>query len=860
VSGDGASSIVSAARSGSPGGVIALACGEQLVADLQGTRQLRRERRRYGALAFAIVAACIVLACAPAFSQVSPVGAPNEMHFPARNKPPASPPVKPNTPMLVQADEIKYDYANDTVAAVGHVQIYYGGSTIEADQVIYDEKTKRLRAEGNARLTEANGRITYGQVINLTDDYRDGFVDSLHVEGPDDTHYAAARADRSQGNYTVLQNGVYTACEPCKENPQKPAEWQVKAERIIHSDSEKMLYFENATIDFFGLPVAYFPFLSAPDTTVKRKSGFLFPTIGTNSAYGESITTPYYFNLAPNYDLTLSPTYTTKQGFLLSGEWNQRLINGSYSIKAAGIFQQDPSYFASEYGAGSAETKSFRGTVLTAGQFDITPQWVWGWTGVLVTDPTFINDYSLGQFNGSNLDPFHTGTSETSEGISQLYLAGRGDRSYFDLRSIYYTGYSELDNQKQLPIVAPVLDYARTLPEQVMGGELSYKINVTSLTRQEASYDPITAAAANGICANGTAETADPALLNKANCLLRGIPGAYTRGSAEVDWRRTITTANGQMFTPFFQLRGDVASVDVDNQPGVSNYIAPGDHELARVMPVAGLEYRYPLIDVEPWGTQTIEPIGQLILRPNESNIGQFPNEDAQSLNFDDTDLFSVNKFSGWDRVEGGGRLNAGAQYTAQFNQAGSLNALFGQSYQLYGVNSYAVGDMTNTGLDSGLNTNISDYVGRVSYQPNSTYMFLARARFDEATLAMQRLELETRANFDRWGVNFLYGDYAAQPDLGFLTRREGFLAGTSYKVTANWVVLASAGYDLVAHQFNQTRLGVGYVDDCLMVAVNYFTGYAYNGTATPVQNSGFNVSLSLRTLGPDVLAQSGAY
>ena len=121
------------------------------------------------------------------------------------------------------------------------------------------------------------------------------------------------------------------------------------------------------------------------------------------------------------------------------------------------------------------------------------------------------------------------------------------------------------------------------------------------------------------------AETADTALLNKSNCLLRGIPGDYSRASAEVDWKRTIVTGDGQMFTPFFQLRGDVASLDVDNQPGVSNYIAPGEHELSRIMPVAGLEYRYPLIDVEPWGTQTIEPIAQLILRPNESSIGSFP-------------------------------------------------------------------------------------------------------------------------------------------------------------------------------------------------------------------------------------------
>ncbi len=285
--------------------------------------------------------------------------------------------------MLVQADQIKYDYPNNSVAAVGNVQIYFRGSTIEADQVTYDQKNKRLIAEGNARLTEPDGHITYGQVINLTDDYRDGFVDSLRVESADDTRFAAERADRTQGNFTVLQNGVYTACEPCKDDPNKPPLWQVHAARIIHDQGEKMLYFEDATIDFFGLPMAYFPFMSTPDPTVKRKSGFLYPILSYGKATGYSIETPYYFALAPDYDLTIYPRYMTQQGLLMEGEWNQRLVNGSYSIHAAGIFQQDPGFFASEYGAGTEATKNFRGSILTAGQFDITDRWVWGWTGVL---------------------------------------------------------------------------------------------------------------------------------------------------------------------------------------------------------------------------------------------------------------------------------------------------------------------------------------------------------------------------------------------------------------------------------------------------------------------------------------------
>ena len=122
--------------------------------------------------------------------------------------------------------------------------------------VIYDQKTKRLHAEGNVRLTEPDGKITYGEIIDLSDDFRDGFVDSLRARHPDQTRMAAARADRTDGNFTVFQNGVYTACEPCKDDPKKPPLWQVKAARIIHDQGEKMIYFENARLEFFGVPLA----------------------------------------------------------------------------------------------------------------------------------------------------------------------------------------------------------------------------------------------------------------------------------------------------------------------------------------------------------------------------------------------------------------------------------------------------------------------------------------------------------------------------------------------------------------------------------------------------------------------------
>ena len=213
--------------------------------------------------------------------------------------------------MLVQAVEVDYDYNNSRVSAVGNVQMFYNGTSVEADKVIYDQKTKRLHAEGNIRMTDADGKITYANIMDLSDDYRDGFVDSLRVDTADATRMAATRADRSSGNYTVFENGVYTACAPCKDDPKKPPLWQVKGARIIHDQTDKMLYFENAQLEFFGVPMAYMPYFSTPDPTVKRKTGFLMPGFSETSTYGYGVEIPFYWAIAPDYDATFNPRITS---------------------------------------------------------------------------------------------------------------------------------------------------------------------------------------------------------------------------------------------------------------------------------------------------------------------------------------------------------------------------------------------------------------------------------------------------------------------------------------------------------------------------------------------------------------------
>jgi LPS-assembly protein len=802
---------------------------------------LRRHRVAVSAI---LLLGAGVLACAPpAFA-----AAPGSFKFNQR------PPVekKPKDPnaakgqMLVQALEINYDYNNNRVAAVGNVQIYFNGSTLEADKVIYDQKTKRLHAEGNVRLTEADGKVVNANALDLSDDYRDGFVDSLRLNTPDDTRMSASRADRTNGDITVFQSGTYTACAPCREHPERPPLWQVKAARIIHNKTEQMLYFEDSSIEFFGHPIAYMPYFSTPDPTVKRKTGFLMPWFGSGSATGFSVEAPFYWAIAPNYDLTISPRITTKQGLLGQFDFRQRLINGSYEIRGYGIDQLKPDEFAGQVG-----DRKFRGGFDTAGQFALNNQWAWGWNGIYATDNRFFSDYKLAAFK----NPLSSFLLTPTEGISQAYLTGVGNRSYFDIRSIYYFGFNAYDVQSQIPVVAPVIDYNNVLNRNVLGGEFSYKGNFVNLTRGQANFDGISQAAQT----QAIAQVGNPALcLNSAdpnarnNCLLRGVPGDYTRLSGEADWRRSFIDPFGQIFTPFASVRADLINANVYNQPGVANFIDPGDHQLARIMPTIGLEYRYPFINVQPWGTTTIEPIAQVIIRPNEQAAGRLPNEDAQSLTFDDTNLFSVNKFSGWDRVEGGGRANVGVQATTQFDRGGSINVLFGQSYQLYGLNSYTVQSLTNTGIDSGLDKPASDYVGRIAYAPNKIFSLTTRFRLDEATLDVKRFEEEAKANFDRWSVSLLYGKYAPQPELGFLTERQGLLGTGSFKIAANWQLSGGLRYDLANNKVNQYIVGAGYVDDCFIAALNYVTDYDYTtiGTTTPVTDHRIMFQLGLRTIG----------
>ncbi|QIB32514.1 LPS-assembly protein LptD [Ancylobacter pratisalsi] len=740
----------------------------------------------------------------------------------------------PNAKMLVTADELVYDYTRNEVIADGNVQIYYDGAVLEARRVIYDRANNRLKAEGGVRLKDQTGQVISAESLDLSQQFTDGFVNSLRIDTPDNMHFTAARADRSGGDTTVLTSGAYTPCEPCKDNPEKPPLWQVKAARIIHKEKEQMIYFESARLEFFGVPIAWVPYMSAPDPTVKRKSGFLMPKFINTSEIGYGATVPYFWNIAPNMDVTFSPLFVSKQGVMLDAEFRQRLDTGVYSIRAAGIDQLDKDEFLDQPGY-----RDLRGMLETHGRFNINQQWYWGWDGWLTSDETFMEDYNL--INDA-----------TREVVSQLYLVGQGDRSYFDARAQYFTGLTAYDNQDQLPVIAPVIDYSKTLGDSIFGGEFSYDFNFTSLTRNEVDLRATSAAYTVASGYEGPANEcdltkvgADPAT-RRQDCLMRGMAGTYTRLSGEANWRRTVIDDAGQVWTPFLNVRVDVASVQADAED--LPWLPSEDESLVRAMPAVGLEYRYPFMSVHSWGTQTIEPIAQIIARPDESDIGSFPNEDAQSLMFDDTNLFEINKYSGYDRVEGGGRANVGIQYTANFNDGGQINALFGQSYQIFGKNSYAYVDMANTGAESGLDQDVSDYVARLYYAPTSNLSLVNRFRFSEEDWTVERYELEGSAVIDKLMLTATYGLYAAQPELGYYEQREGLLGTGTLKINQNWSVLGAARYNLQQDEVDYTLFGISYADECFGLTLSYKSDYTESGNRDRVDT--VLLTVSLRTLG----------
>jgi LPS-assembly protein len=851
--------------------------GFALSSPFEFTRGRRLAARLALSLAIALVAAWAQLFAGPAVAQSPPAAQSTQ--------------AKPKDKLVIDADQLIYDKDKNTITAEGSVQLFYQGRLLQADRVIYDRASKRVYADGHAKMTDEHGNVVYGTRFALSDDFRDGFIDSVQVLTSDKTRFSTPRAERSNGDVTVLEKGAYTACEPCKDHPERPPFWQVKATKIIENQTTHTIYYENAQLQFWGFPVFYMPYFSSADATVNKKTGFLSPSLVSGGYLGTGISVPYFIDLAPNYDLTLTPTLLSKQGLLGEVDWRQRLDNGSYSIRATGIDQEQPGAFpAFPYGAGDTR---LRGALQSNGNFFLNDMWQFGWNGTWMSDKFFLNDYRL---QGINFDNFYF-----QDVISSVYLRGQSAQSFFDLSVYHFEGTTANDDNRTLPTAVPVFDYNRVINVPAdrtngIGGELTVDANIANIDQTNAAFQSTgvqtfdNAYHLYNVCETAVGTTAVNTYF-PGKCMLRGIAGDYTRASGQVSWQRGFIDPIGEVWKPFLFARLDGEATELNETGSITYASALGTSTVAnssqaaffsgsdqgafaRGMAGAGLEYRFPFTSASSWGTQTITPIAQFIARPNEVIPRIQPNEDSQSLVFDDTTLFAWNKFSGYDRVEGGTRLNYGLQYTADFANGGHANFVGGESIQVAGQNSYTLYDPTNAGLESGLDKKYSNFVFGETLQPFSNPITLmSKQQFDSSTLQLDRFDGILKASYAGINGTVDYALYAAQPLLGFEFPREGVTGSLGYSFLDRWSVNGSLVLDMSRHYYDtlgQTTpilfpvgysFGLGYKDTCTTLNVTYSSNVSQpaifeafpGGPAVlnpAVRNQTLMIKLELRTLG----------
>jgi LPS-assembly protein len=236
---------------------------------------------------------------------------------------------KPEPGILFIADTLIYDSKARVVNASGHVQAWRSGRTIVADEVRYDEAADRVTAKGNITLFEATGEIVFADEMELTGDLKEGVIDNVRAILADGARLAAANGERSGGNVTKAHRAVYSPCESCPDDPDRPLIWQVKAVKVVHDQKDKIIEFYQAQLEIADVPVLWIPYFYAPDPTVKRKSGFLIPTFGSSSELGFLTRIPYFWAISPNEDATITPWFMTQEGVLLQGQYRRAYADGS---------------------------------------------------------------------------------------------------------------------------------------------------------------------------------------------------------------------------------------------------------------------------------------------------------------------------------------------------------------------------------------------------------------------------------------------------------------------------------------------------------------------------------------------------
>ncbi len=676
--------------------------------------------------------------------------------------------------IAVEADTLIYDADANKVIARGNVQLSYQNYLASADRAVYDRKTGDLTLIGNAVVRDPAKVIYTGERIEVTGDFKRAFLEALVMQTPDGAIVTADESEYRDQMIATLQNGSYAPCGLCVDANGNEIGWRVRAAKVILNREEKTLYLEQPRLELVGTQIASLPFLWLPDPTDPRSSGFRFPKIDYSRDFGYRLTLPYYQALGEDVDLWINPMLMSRQGFLLDAELTYRFGRGETELRAAGLYQLDNSPFLGETG-----DRSWRGAIQSSGKFKPISQWQAGWSYLAFTDPGFIPDYKMSGFDD----------------IDDIYVQHFEDTTFFDVRVQRFNqlGNKTLADQNEQGTTIPVARLDKVF-------ELDNDLGQVTL-----SGDFI-----------GINRTLDDTATKNGVPYVYGFSGTKLHATLEASWSKQWIAPGGIVATPYLGLRADGAGYD-----GTSA-LMPVASSLFSATPIAALDVRFPVMASDGVSSYLFEPIVQLVYRASSTSLVGITNDNAQGFVFEDSNLFSFNRFSGSDRQETGLRANVGGQFLANFADGSWLRLIGGQSYQLAGVNAYSIIDPAQVGNMSGLDGAASYIVAGAAASLGPGVEIGTKVEVDPTTASIARGAVALEVDIMRFTLDADYYYRAARPARGELTAKHSIGGEVGIPIAEYWRVTSGLNWNLTANNWSQFSAGVGYDDEFLAYGAGY--------------------------------------
>ncbi len=713
---------------------------------------------------------------------------------PVTPPPPSDTPSKGDDQVQFSAGALQYDIDDELVTASGDVRMYRSGDRLRADQIVWNRKTGKVIAKGNIAVTNPGGDIAYGDSIELTDSLKDGVVDNMLIVLERGGRLAARKGTRAVDETVTLEDAAYTPCavETSSGCPKEPS-WKITAVRVVYRPDRNRIYYKGARINLFGLPTIPLPAFSNPVGS-GSDNGFLSPDLRYNN--GVEFALPYYFRLGPNRGLTITPRVFTGVLPMLQGEYRALDSKGAYRLTAYGTFGERSDDLNTATPATSED--SFRGYLDGAVRYQFSPKWSLSGSLRLTSDRTFLRRYDISRDDRLRT----TAKLERVDADSYFSLAG------WSVQTLRVN-----DRQGMQPIALPEIEYRRRFNDGIVGGKFQFQFNSLALTRT-AGQDT---------------------------------QRAFVSGR----WDLRRLTPLGQEVTFTAYARGDVYNANDTLSTAVASYRGTEGFK-ARATGALAVDVKWPFVGNFLGGTQRLTPRVQIVASPKTENLA-IPNEDARAIDLEDSNLFALNRFSGYDRVDDSTRVTYGVSWAVDLPGI-AFETSAGQSYRL---NNRATLFPDGTGLSE----RVSDIVGRSELRIRDFVSFTHRYRLDKDGLAVRRNEIDatigSRSSYVLLG--YLRLNRNIGPTLEDLQDREEARVGARVQVARFWSIFGSAVVDLtdgnedllsLSDGFNPVRhrLGFAYEDDCLRLGLAWKRDYETTGDAT--RGNSYLLTLAFKNLG----------